>query len=179
VQEFPAFPGGGRAEATPAHPDDVLRAAEMRATLLRMVGGGGESRPCRCSELSLEIIRELLSRQAQAAPPGTPPPPLPRSRPLLQPELLSLRQAAKVLRVDRGTTLPGLIASGALRAVTVLGKARIPRDEIDRVKRDGLSSAPTRAPRVPRRPECRQEGASEPVTLDNWRPPTRTPPDAR
>ena len=54
------------------------------------------------------------------------------------PLLLSQRQAAKVLGVDRNTTLRRLIASGAIRLV--LGK--VPREALERVARGELEPAP-------------------------------------
>jgi excisionase family DNA binding protein len=48
-------------------------------------------------------------------------------------EALSLRQAARVLGVDRGTTLAQLIRAGTIRTVTIGTQVRIARREIDRV----------------------------------------------
>ncbi len=58
------------------------------------------------------------------------------------PLLLSQRQAAKVLGVDRNTTLRRLIASGVIRLV--LGK--VPREALERVAR-GEVSVPAPPPR--------------------------------
>lgn len=54
------------------------------------------------------------------------------SRPV--PKLLSRRAAAKMLGVDRGSTLEGLIREGRLRLV----RGRIPLGEIERLLQEGL-----------------------------------------
>jgi hypothetical protein len=63
----------------------------------------------------------------------------------LQPrrELLSKRAAAKMLGIDRGTTLEGLIRAGHLHLV--LG--RIPANEIDRLLTEGVPEKKPRAKR--------------------------------
>src|SRR4051812_17622002 len=64
-------------------------------------------------------------------------------------KLLSLRQAARLLGIDRNITLHELISSGQLKTVSANGKVRIPADEVERLCREGFDS--TRAPRRPRR----------------------------
>jgi hypothetical protein len=59
---------------------------------------------------------------------------LARALPKPPPKLLSRRAAARMLGVDRGSTLAGLIRSGHLRLVM----GRIPASEIERLVRDGL-----------------------------------------
>ncbi len=54
------------------------------------------------------------------------------SRPV--PKLLSRRAAAKLLGVDRGSTLEGLIREGRLRLV----RGRIPLGEIERLLQEGV-----------------------------------------
>ena len=61
------------------------------------------------------------------------------------PLLLSQRQAAKVLGVDRNTTLRRLIASGVVPLV--LGK--VPLEALERVARGELTAPPPRARRHP------------------------------
>jgi excisionase family DNA binding protein len=65
-------------------------------------------------------------------------------------ELLSKRAAAKLLGVDRGTTLEQMIADGRLRTVDVGGRPRVPRAELERVLAAGLPRAEPRARRAPR-----------------------------
>ncbi len=50
--------------------------------------------------------------------------------------LLSKREAAKRLGIDRGTTLEYLIETGRLRTVTIVGRVRIPVAELDRLCAD-------------------------------------------
>lgn len=56
------------------------------------------------------------------------------------PKLLSKRAAAKMLGVDRGTTLERWIHSGALRVV----EGRIPLPDVERLVADGPPAPPTR-----------------------------------
>jgi len=53
------------------------------------------------------------------------------------PNLLSRRAAARMLGVDRGTTLAGLIRCGRLRLVM----GRIPASEIERLLEEGVPPA--------------------------------------
>jgi len=75
--------------------------------------------------------------------------------------LLSMREAARRLGVDRNTTLREMIDAGHIRAVPFQGGLRIPASEIERVCTEGLTparrpqrqrttSSPVRAPRVRR-----------------------------
>lgn len=60
--------------------------------------------------------------------------------------LLSFRAAAKLLGVARGTTLQALIDSGQLPVVTVKGRRRIARAEVERLAASGFDGhAPRRA----------------------------------
>jgi hypothetical protein len=61
------------------------------------------------------------------------------------PQLLSKRAAAKMLGIDRGSTLEGLIRQGHLRLV--MGK--IPQIEIERVLSNGLPEPKQRGRRRP------------------------------
>lgn len=67
---------------------------------------------------------------------------LTRARPK---RLLSKRAAARLLGVDRGTTLEGLIRDGHLRML--MGK--IPDTEIDRLLAEGIPESKPRARRAP------------------------------
>jgi hypothetical protein len=64
--------------------------------------------------------------------------------------LLSRREAARMLGVDRGTTLEALIRDGHLRLV--LGK--IPIADLERLLAEGIPETKRRAPRSPRMDEA-------------------------
>ncbi len=104
---------------------------------------GGAGAPVSVTAASVDVIlvelrdrMERIEREIRA---------LSRSR---TKRLLSKREAARRLGVDRGTTLEGLIRRGALREV--MGK--IPDTEIERLLTDGLP-APNR-PRARRRAQA-------------------------
>ncbi len=66
--------------------------------------------------------------------------------------LVSFRQAAKLLRVDRATTLRALVDSGQLEVVMVNGRERIARAEVDRLAAQGFDrDAPVRRKRAPKK----------------------------
>lgn len=71
--------------------------------------------------------------------------------------LLSFRQAAKLLKVDRFTTLKVLVASGQLAVVKVNGRDRIKRSEVDRLASEGFDRD---APRKKRGNQSRKPSAS-------------------
>ena len=73
-------------------------------------------------------------------------------------ELLSLRKAAMLLSVSRSRTLTEWIKAGKIRTVMVKNRLKIPREEIDRFLRDGLSGA-AMAPR----PQPARRTSSAPV----------------
>lgn len=85
------------------------------------------------------LAAEVASLRAGAAAPRTP-------------HLLSMREAARALRVSRTRTLPSLIRDHGIRIVDVNGRPRISSDEIERVCREGASSPlnPGKAKRVAR-----------------------------
>jgi excisionase family DNA binding protein len=65
---------------------------------------------------------------------------------------LSKREAARLLGIDRGKTLHALIRAGRLRTVPWGSGRRIPREDVERLAREGFEldfSAP-RARRAPR-----------------------------
>ena len=85
-------------------------------------------------------------------------------------ELLSKSEAARLLRVHRTETLPKLIKDGVLKPLPFGKRERISRDDIERVKRDGLLAV--YAPKAKKvRPPART--AQPAVTLDSWRPTAR------
>ena len=67
-------------------------------------------------------------------------------------QVLSLREAARQLGIDRNRTLKALLASGQVRTVQVNGKKKIPASEVDRLAQHGFDTSRTVAkPRAPRR----------------------------
>jgi hypothetical protein len=67
--------------------------------------------------------------------------------------LLSKKEAARRLGVDRATTLAQFTASGRIKTVDVNGHQRIPVSEIERILSEGAPSTesqPSRSRRVPR-----------------------------
>jgi predicted DNA-binding protein (UPF0251 family) len=53
------------------------------------------------------------------------------------PKLLSFRQAARRLGINRGTTLRALIERGLIHTVAAKARRKIPVAEIERLERDG------------------------------------------
>jgi excisionase family DNA binding protein len=66
-------------------------------------------------------------------------------------ELLSKKEAARRLGVDRATTLEGLIASGDIKTVPFNGRVRIPLAEVERILNEGIPTVDAPRPRI-RRP---------------------------
>jgi excisionase family DNA binding protein len=58
-------------------------------------------------------------------------------------ELLSEKEAARRLGVDRATTLEGLIASGDIKTVPFNGRVRIPLAEVERILSEGIPMVDT------------------------------------
>jgi excisionase family DNA binding protein len=71
--------------------------------------------------------------------------------------LLSLREAARRLGVDRNSTLRELIQNGRLRVVSANGKLRVPATEVERLALEGFDSSPSPARRF-RAARTRVEG---------------------
>jgi excisionase family DNA binding protein len=94
------------------------------------------------------LLRELLDRDLGAAAPG----------------LLSKREAARRLGIDRGTTLEDLVRTGRLRTVLALtGKGiRVPSAEVARLLREGLPPVVAPPAAANRRRAC----AKKPVSGD-------------
>jgi excisionase family DNA binding protein len=65
--------------------------------------------------------------------------------------LLSKKAAARLLGVDRATTLEAWIATGRIKAVDLAGRVRIPRTEVERVINEGLPESTG-----PQRPKTRR-----------------------
>lgn len=83
-----------------------------------------------------------------------------RPRRNLDAKLLTKRAAARLLGVDRASTLARLIHDGSIRTVQVAGHTRIPASEIDRLAEDGLPD-PSGVPQRTRR-RGRPPGSSRP-----------------
>jgi excisionase family DNA binding protein len=66
---------------------------------------------------------------------------------------LSFREAARLLKIDRGSTLLELIRLGRLRPVPWGARQRIPLEEVQRLARTGFTvdGKPSRAVSRPRR----------------------------
>lgn len=77
------------------------------------------------------------------------------------PLLLSYRAAARLLGVGRNATLHALIAAGHLVPVVLLGRARIPREQIEALARAGSSP---RLPPVARPPKRKRTIADVVIT---------------
>lgn len=54
--------------------------------------------------------------------------------------LLSMREAASMLGVSRTRTLPLLVKDRRIRVVTVNGRPKVPREEVERIEREGTGS---------------------------------------
>lgn len=78
------------------------------------------------SESLREVLGLLLDRHSVPAPPMA--------------SILSLRQAAAKLRVDRNTTLKRLIHSGQLKTVTVNGQTKVAAAEVERLAAVGFET---------------------------------------
>ncbi|OJT16422.1 hypothetical protein BO221_50445 [Archangium sp. Cb G35] len=112
--------------------------------------------PLSAEERKVEVQRLTLAFLAGRAPTVTtmPVPTVPgRQQRKASSGLLSKKEAARRLGVDRATTLAQFIASGRIKTVDVNGHQRIPVSEIERILSDGLpatESQPSRARRAPK-----------------------------
>lgn len=72
---------------------------------------------------------------------------------LVAPLALTYREAARLLRIDRGSTLAELIRAGRLRPVPWGKRNRIPLEQVQELARTGFTVAgkPSRAVSRPRR----------------------------
>jgi hypothetical protein len=64
-------------------------------------------------------------------------------------EVLSMRAASRILGIDRGSTLPDLIAEGRIGTVEIRGRICVRRADVERILATG---APTPATPARRRP---------------------------
>ncbi len=109
-------------------------------------------------ERSVEVNRHLLARLSAgsgflALPvPAVPPVPARQQRKAGS-GLLSKKEAARRLGVDRATTLAQFIVSGRIKTVDVNGHQRIPVSEIERILSEGVPATgpqPSMSRRAPR-----------------------------
>jgi hypothetical protein len=69
-------------------------------------------------------------------------------------ELLSKKEAARRLGVDRATTLAQFTTSGRIKTVEINGHQRIPASEIERILSEGLPATESQRPRAHRLPKA-------------------------
>jgi hypothetical protein len=111
----------------------------------------GDVTHCTC-EAHAELLRRIDSIDGKLAM-------LIRQRHRSQKALLSLREAARRLGIDRSTTLADLIRNGRIKVVQKNSRPVIPAGEIERIERDGFSTAPAaKAPPRKRRRELGKPG---------------------
>ena len=109
-------------------------------------------------ERAVEVNRHLLARlSAGSALPVLPVPTMPPvpggQQRKASSRLLSKKEAARRLGVDRATTLAQFIASGRIKTVDVNGHQRIPVSEIERILSEGVPATepqPSKSRRAPR-----------------------------
>jgi hypothetical protein len=109
-------------------------------------------------ERATEVNRLLLAHVSNRGPavltvPVPTSPTVPARRRKGHAELLSKKEAARRLGVDRATTLAQFIASGRIKTVDVNGHQRIPVSEIERILSEGVPATgpqPSRSRRAPR-----------------------------
>lgn len=118
-------------------------------TPLSVKGDNAEVSPKRDEPSLADVLRALEDFRAEFRALKAPKPKL----------ILSLRQAAARLGVDRATTLHDLIRLGVIRTVDVNGKTKIPVAEVERLAREGFRTDGV-APKS--KPKARKPAASEP-----------------
>lgn len=76
-------------------------------------------------------------------------------------ELVSKKEAARRLGVDRATTLSQFITSGRIKTVEINGHQRIPVSEIERILSEGIPATKPHRPKVRRTPTAATSRHSE------------------
>ena len=104
----------------------------------------GDVTDCTCGAHA-ELLRRIDSIDGKLAV-------LIRQRHRSQKALISLREAARRLGIDRSTTLADLIRNGRIKVVQKNSRPAIPAGEIERIERDGFSTAPPVAKAPTRKP---------------------------
>jgi excisionase family DNA binding protein len=137
----------------PINLDDLLTTVDgaREATLQRLQAGQPEM------EDLIALVADLRSIAASFSQPKA--------------ELLSKSEAARLLGVHRTETLPKLIRDGVLRTIPFGKRERISRDDIERVKRQGLLAV--YAPKAKKKGRPPKQAPESTITLDSWRPTAR------
>jgi excisionase family DNA binding protein len=117
---------------------------------------------------ALTTIASALTQEREPRPP--------HQHAIPNAQLLSLRQAARRLGVDRNTTLAKLIRTGQLRGVEAGGRLRIPAAEIERFTKPDRRGEPQ--PSVPTIPAPVPSSRAR-KTSQRRRPRPATSPDIR
>ncbi|OJH37483.1 hypothetical protein BON30_29865 [Cystobacter ferrugineus] len=117
-------------------------------------------------ERAVEVNRHLLARLSAGSGFLALPVPTVSSVPTRQQRkassrLLSKKEAARRLGVDRATTLAQFIASGRIKTVDVNGHQRIPVSEIERILSEGIPAAESQRSTVHRSPKAATSRPSE------------------
>ncbi|QRK07184.1 helix-turn-helix domain-containing protein [Archangium violaceum] len=137
--------------------------SSSRSALLSAIEGIHED--LRAINATLTTIASELTRERETRPAS--------QRTTFNAQLLSLREAARRLGVDRNTTLAKLIRTGQLRTVETSGRIRISAAEVERfAKAGGTSATPPPAPVAPTPPRARK-------TRQRRRPRPAASPDIR
>lgn len=121
--------------------------SSSRSALLSAIEGIHEE--LRAINATLTTIASELTRERETRPAS--------QHTTASTQLLSLREAARRLGVDRNTTLAKLIRTGQFRTVETSGRIRIPAAEVERfAKTGGTSETPPPAPVAPAPPRARK-----------------------
>ncbi len=102
-----------------------------------------------------DVLKRAASRNEQLLPAPRPSPKSGRKK-----LLLSKREAAKLLGIDRSSTLNELIARGLLKTVVVNARIKVTRAEVERLAAVGFDVSLPAAGDQKRRPKTTQAGES-------------------
>jgi excisionase family DNA binding protein len=116
------------------HDQQKLRLLEMRDAVNELLRGPEDAPEGMLTLATFDGMNAAGEPSCGAAPPAN----SKRQRKTTS-HLLSMREAARRLGIDRNTTLREMIDAGHIRAVPFRGGARIPASEIDRVCTEGLT----------------------------------------
>lgn len=83
--------------------------------------------------------------------------------------LVSKREAARRLGIDRNKALPALIHSGQLASVSKNGATAIPVVEIERLAAEGFDTSLTKQRAKRRRPPLRSPKSEPPTVASTWK----------
>ena len=124
--------------------------SSSRSALLSAIEGIHEE--LRAINATLTTIASALEKRHPKTPT--------RRRPNPHAQLLSQREAARRLGIDRNTTLVALIQTGQLRTVEANGKRKVPATEVERLAQEGFDSTMPKPRR--RAPRPRPAGSRSP-----------------